>query len=58
LMRASVDTGRSRPHRVYRRSGQPCPRCRTPIRSWGQGDDNRMAYWCPRCQAGDDPRRS
>jgi endonuclease-8 len=57
LMRASVDGGRGR-HRVYRRAGQPCPRCRTKIRSWGQGDDNRMAYWCPGCQAGDDPRRA
>jgi endonuclease-8 len=56
LMRASVDRGREGPHRVYRRAGQPCPRCRTRIRSWGQGDDNRMAYWCPVCQKGDDPR--
>jgi endonuclease-8 len=56
LMRASVDTGRGRRHRVYRRVGQPCPRCRTRIRSWGQGDDNRMAYWCPACQEGMDPR--
>ncbi|HXK13766.1 MAG TPA: DNA-formamidopyrimidine glycosylase family protein [Gaiellaceae bacterium] len=58
LMRLSVDTGRGRRHRAYRRVGQPCPRCRTAIRSWGQGDDNRMAYWCPGCQAGDDPLRS
>ena len=58
LMRESVDRDRSHRHRVYRRAGQPCPRCRTKIRSWGQGDDNRMAYWCPGCQAGDDPRRS
>jgi endonuclease-8 len=58
LMRDSVDSERGRRHRVYRRVGQPCPRCRTTIRSWGQGDDNRIAYWCPGCQAGDDPRRS
>jgi len=58
LMRDSVDSGRSRSHRVYRRAGRPCPRCGTTIRSWGQGDDNRMAYWCPRCQAGDDPPRA
>jgi endonuclease-8 len=56
LMRDSVDSGRGRRHRVYRRVGQPCPRCRTVVRSWGQGDDNRMAYWCPVCQRGDDPR--
>jgi endonuclease VIII len=58
LMRASVDGARGRRQRVYRRVGQPCPRCRTRIRSWGQGDDNRMTYWCPGCQAGDDPLRS
>ena len=56
LMRGSVDRGREGPHQVYRRAGQACPRCRTRIRSWGQGDDNRLAYWCPRCQKGEDPR--
>ena len=55
LMRESVDTGRER-RRVYRRTGQPCPRCRTAIVAWGLGDDNRIAYWCPRCQEGMDPR--
>ena len=40
-----------RPRRaVYRRAGRPCPRCGNPVRSRGQGDDNRMAYWCPTCQ--------
>jgi endonuclease VIII len=56
LMRASVDRGREGRKQVYRRVGQPCPRCRTRIRSWGQGDDNRMAYWCPTCQVGESPR--
>jgi endonuclease VIII len=42
---------RRRPHRVYRQSGRPCPRCGTRIRSRGQGDSNRITYWCPRCQA-------
>jgi endonuclease-8 len=56
MMRASVDGRREPGHQVYRRSGRPCPRCRTRIRSWGQGDDNRMTYWCPTCQRGDDPR--
>jgi endonuclease-8 len=55
LMRASVDRGRDGPHQVYRRVGRPCPRCGTRIRSWGQGDDNRTAYWCPHCQEGMDP---
>jgi endonuclease-8 len=37
---------------VYRRSGRPCRRCGTPIRSRPQGEHARMAYWCPSCQAG------
>jgi endonuclease VIII len=36
--------------RVYGRTGQPCPRCGTAIRSRGQWDDNRLTYWCPGCQ--------
>ena len=55
LMRASVDGDRALRRKVYRRAGQPCARCRTAIKSWGQGDDNRTAYWCPVCQVGDDP---
>jgi endonuclease-8 len=55
LMRASVDVGRSGGRQVYRRVGRPCPRCRTPIRSYGQGDGNRMTYWCSTCQRGTDP---
>jgi endonuclease-8 len=45
-------------HRVYRRAGRPCARCGTTIRSWPQGDDARMAYWCPSCQAGTEPRKA
>jgi endonuclease-8 len=56
LMRGSVETGRER-RLVYRAAGRPCPRCRTPIESWGQGDDNRTAYWCPGCQPGPSPKR-
>jgi endonuclease-8 len=56
LMRRSVDEGREE-RAVYRAAGRPCPRCQTPIRSRGQGDDNRTAYWCPRCQPGPDPHR-
>ncbi len=52
LMRASVEGARPL-RRVYRRGGRPCPRCRAPIRSRGQGDDNRTAYWCPTCQGGE-----
>jgi endonuclease VIII len=56
LMRDALDGRRRAGHRVYRRAGMPCPRCRTRIRSWGQGDANRMAYWCPACQVGEEPR--
>ena len=35
---------------IYGTVGQPCPRCGTPIRATGQGDDNRTTYWCPGCQ--------
>jgi endonuclease VIII len=55
LMRGSVD-GVRHAHRVYRRAGMPCPACRSAVRSWGQGDANRMTYWCPRCQVGEEPR--
>jgi endonuclease-8 len=36
--------------RVYRRTGEPCPRCGAPVRARGQGDANRTTYWCPGCQ--------
>lgn len=49
LMLEAVASGRQQ-RAVYRRPGLPCPTCRTPIRSRGQGDDNRTTYWCPRCQ--------
>ena len=55
LMRASVVGGREE-RAIYRRAGRPCPRCGEPIRSRGQGDDNRTAYWCPGCQRGKEPR--
>lgn len=35
---------------VYGRSGLPCRRCRTIIRSGVQGIDIRHTAWCPRCQ--------
>jgi endonuclease VIII len=50
LMRSALDHGRAPRRNVYRRVGRPCPRCRTPIASRGQGDANRVVYWCPGCQ--------
>jgi endonuclease-8 len=37
---------------VYRKTGRPCPRCRTPIRSRRVGEAARTVYWCPSCQGG------
>jgi endonuclease-8 len=48
-MRGSLDGSRGR-NNVYRRAGRPCPRCGETIRSRGQGDANRIAYWCSGCQ--------
>ena len=56
LMTSALDSGRRPRHRVYRRAGLPCTVCRTRIRSFGQGDENRMTYWCPVCQVGEEPR--
>jgi endonuclease-8 len=47
LMRASLDSA-AEPRSIYRR--RICPRCGGRVRSRGQGDANRTAYWCPRCQ--------
>jgi endonuclease-8 len=48
-MRGSLE-GRRHANRVYRRVGRLCPRCGGRIVSRGQGDANRIAYWCPGCQ--------
>jgi endonuclease VIII len=53
LMRAGLERKRQG-RRVYRRAGQACPRCGEPIRSRAQGEGARTAYWCPRCQRGED----
>ena len=54
LMQEALATGRPG-RQVYRRAGRPCLRCGTIVRSRGQGDNNRTAYWCPTCQAGAGP---
>jgi endonuclease VIII len=40
----------SRPRAVYNRAGRSCPRCGTAIRVRGQGENNRITFWCPGCQ--------
>jgi endonuclease-8 len=53
VMRGALESNRGK-RVVYKRPGRPCPRCGTPIRSRGQGDHNRTAYWCPACQRGEE----
>jgi endonuclease VIII len=49
---AGIAPGRA-PTRVYRRTGRPCPRCGTAIRSASlRGEVPRTTYWCPSCQGG------
>lgn len=40
---------------VYQRTGDPCRRCGTSIRSAVPGEDGRRVYWCPRCQPAEPP---
>ncbi|HVF79190.1 MAG TPA: DNA-formamidopyrimidine glycosylase family protein [Solirubrobacteraceae bacterium] len=50
-MQQSAVDGMQDLHRViYGKAGRPCPRCGEPIRRRGQGDDNRLTYWCAGCQ--------
>jgi endonuclease-8 len=38
---------------VYGRTGRPCLRCGTPVRSaelGGEGEHARQSHWCPNCQ--------
>jgi endonuclease-8 len=50
MLRSATEGHRTIEPRVYGRSGQPCPRCGERIQARGQGDDNRLTYWCPGCQ--------
>ncbi|TDC46944.1 Fpg/Nei family DNA glycosylase [Jiangella ureilytica] len=61
--RLQSTTGDRRPgrqHWVYRRARRPCWRCGTAIRtgSIGAAPQDRIAFWCPRCQALPDSRES
>jgi endonuclease-8 len=66
LMRANLhrpqqnttgDRRRGHDHWVFGRRGQPCRRCGTPILVGEQGPDTqeRVTWWCPRCQAARSP---
>ena len=45
---------RGQDHWVFERSGRPCRRCGTRVRSTEQGvaPRRRLTYWCTRCQPG------
>ena len=49
VMETAMKRG-SRPKQIYGRSNRPCPRCGGNIRVHGQGDDNRVTFWCEGCQ--------
>ncbi|MBB3086449.1 DNA-formamidopyrimidine glycosylase family protein [Geodermatophilus sabuli] len=48
---------RGEDHWVFGRKGRPCRRCGTSILLGDQGPDlqERVTWWCPRCQAADSP---
>jgi len=48
---------RGEDHWVFGRRGRPCRRCGTAILLGDQGPDTqeRVTYWCPRCQAARSP---
>jgi endonuclease VIII len=50
MAQSARDGFSARPRAVYGRPGEPCPRCREPIRAAGTGEGNRTTYWCPGCQ--------
>jgi endonuclease-8 len=51
LLHASVRHGYPGPMGAYRRTGLPCRRCGSVVRSRVYGHDlARRVYWCPRCQ--------
>jgi endonuclease VIII len=50
MTRSAAEGPRTIQPRVYKRTGQPCPRCGSRVMARGQGDANRTTYWCPGCQ--------
>jgi endonuclease-8 len=50
MLRETRHGGRLTGGEVFEQARRPCPRCSTRIRVKGQWDENRMTYWCRRCQ--------
>jgi formamidopyrimidine-DNA glycosylase len=42
------EPGAENPFKIYGRAGEPCPVCRTKVRSFTQG--GRTTHYCPSCQ--------
>ena len=50
VMETSMKRG-NRPKQIYGwDQRRPCPRCGGRVQVRGQGDDNRVTYWCEGCQ--------
>jgi endonuclease VIII len=50
MAQSARDGFAARPRAVYGRAGEACARCGAALRCGGQGEQNRMTYWCPQCQ--------
>jgi endonuclease-8 len=50
MQESALHGAKARNDQVYDRAGRPCPRCGQEIRARGQGDSNRLTFWCPACQ--------
>ena len=50
MQESALRGAKARDDQVYDRAGRPCPRCGTTILARGQGDSNRLTFWCPGCQ--------
>ncbi len=50
MLREVRHGGRLAGGEVFEHGGHACRRCGTTIRVRGQWDENRMTYWCPKCQ--------
>jgi endonuclease VIII len=50
MQKSAMDGFQNRHVQVYGRGGQKCHRCGTKIHHAGQGDNDRLLYWCPGCQ--------
>jgi endonuclease-8 len=51
--RNTTGYGRNADLWVYGRERRPCRRCGTTIERETLGDEDRITYWCPRCQPGE-----